>query len=164
MGKSKNDGSDWLPSGARPPMRGNRRRVSKKRTILEYSITHWIGVLVIIIPVAIWILPSEETEQERLEREKVEAAEAAEERRKGFHCLSQWDGSHRKFKDTVEKHLNDPDSFEHVETRITPVSPNGTHMLFMKYRASNMFGGKAVATATAEVRNAGCGITVLSYQ
>lgn len=31
--------------------------------------------------------------------------------------------------------MRDPDSFEHIETRITPVTEGGTHQLVMKYRA-----------------------------
>lgn len=45
--------------------------------------------------------------------------------------------------------LNDPDSFEHVETRY---KDEGNYLLvFLKYRANNKFGAKVLNTATAKV-------------
>lgn len=103
-------------------------------------------------------------EQER----QVEEAEAAkklaaqvEEQRKGFHCLSAWDGSHTTFVRVVEEQLRDPDSFEHIETRITPVK-DGKHNLIMEYRAKNGFGGYTVGLAVGIVDNASCSATLLS--
>lgn len=89
--------------------------------------------------------------QEMKEREK---------RRKGFHCLSGWDGSHRGVKDYTKKNMREPDSFEHIETRITPVDDNGRHTLSMTYRARNGFGGMNVAVAVATIRNADCSATI----
>ena len=88
----------------------------------------------------------------------------AEKRRKGFHCLSGWDGSHREVKKYVEKRMRDPDSFEHIETRITPVNAKGEHALIMKYRAKNGFGGMTVGVAVATINNANCAATVASVQ
>ena len=51
-----------------------------------------------------------------------EAAVVVEKKRKGFHCLSAWDGSHRGVKTYVEERMREPDSFEHIETRITPIN------------------------------------------
>ena len=73
----------------------------------------------------------------------------AENFRKGFHCLSSWNGSHREVVARVKSVLNDPDSFEHDETKVTPVE-NGVHQILMKYRATNGFGavvrGAAIGT------------------
>ncbi|MFC3713713.1 zinc ribbon domain-containing protein [Sphingoaurantiacus capsulatus] len=91
-----------------------------------------------------------------------EAAEAAEEKRKGFHCLSAWDGSHRAVVDSVKASLRDPDSFEHDETKITPVDEKGKHALSMKFRARNGFGGMNLGVAIASVDNATCGATVVA--
>lgn len=82
--------------------------------------------------------------------------EQAENRRKGFHCLSSWDGSHRDFVRQVRARLNDPDSFEHDETRVTPVSDEGTHLIFMEFRARNAFGGIVRNTARGSYRQSGC--------
>jgi len=84
----------------------------------------------------------------------------AERRKKGFHCLSDWDGSHRRVKTFIEGRLRDPDSFEHVETKITPMDADGNHTLFMTYRAKNGFGGVNVETAIATVKNSNCAATI----
>lgn len=94
-----------------------------------------------------------------LEREAEQAAkreEEAEERRKGFHCLSGWDGSHAAFKRQVKSMMRNPSSFEHISTRVTPVSDAGTHTVFMEYRAENGFGGMTVGSATGEYSSANC--------
>ena len=82
-----------------------------------------------------------------LKEKRAEELMEAANRRKGFHCLSAWDGSHRGVKQYVENNMRDPDSFEHIETSITPVDQAGKHTLLMKYRARNGFGGMNVAIA-----------------
>lgn len=80
------------------------------------------------------------------------AAKEAENRENGFHCLSGWDGSNRSMVRQVEAGLRDPDSFEHVDTTITPVNPKtGKHGVRMTFRAKNGFGGVNVGRAIAEV-------------
>lgn len=88
-------------------------------------------------------------------------AAAAEEQRKGFHCLSKLDGSNRSLVDQVKAQLRDPDSFEPIETRITPAD-NGQHHVTMRYRAKNGFGGYNVSRATAKVDHASCEATLIS--
>lgn len=101
------------------------------------------------------------------EDRKIAAAKAAdeqEERRKGFHCLSAWDGSHRDFARAIKQNLRDPDSFEHVETRVTPVGDDGTHKILMTYRARNGFGGMNVGEALGTFRNDNCDPTILTVE
>ena len=92
----------------------------------------------------------------RAEEARLETVRKKEERRKGFHCLSGWDGSHRAFKAAVKRHLRDPDSFEHIETRVTPADENGEHRIWMTYRARNGFGGMNVAVATGTYLRHNC--------
>ena len=101
---------------------------------------------------------AEKADAERKKREKEAArlAEKAEEKRKGFHCLSAWDGSHREVVREVKRLLNDPGSFEHDQTLVSPVSKEGTHKLTMHFRAKNAFGGYVRGTARATYTNAGC--------
>lgn len=87
------------------------------------------------------------------------AAASAEERRKGFHCLSAWDGSSRQFVQAVKAQLRDPGSFEHEETRITPVNAEGQHAIIMTYRARNGFGGMNVSRAIGSISQASCEVT-----
>lgn len=91
-----------------------------------------------------------------------ESVKQAEDRRKGFHCLSKWDGSHRELVNELKRSLREPDSFEHVETRITPVNAKGVHLLTMEYRARNGFGGMNVGRLVAAVKNSDCSFTIIS--
>ena len=79
----------------------------------------------------------------------------ADEKRKGFHCLSPWDGSDRDVVRLVKKDLRDPDSFEHDETRISPEN-QGKHLLVMIYHAKNGFGGYNKAAVTAILDHETC--------
>ena len=73
-------------------------------------------------------------------RKEQEIAEAktkaqAERRVKIEKQFSAWDGSHITFSRAIKDNLNDPSSFEHVETRY---EDKGTYILVsMKYRAKN---------------------------
>lgn len=104
--------------------------------------------------------------QKSLELEQAASAQAdaAEQNRRGFHCLSAWDGSVRNFKVAVQALMREPDSFEHIQTRITPVNDAGFHIAFMDYRSRNGFGGMNVSTATASVRNSDCSFTILTVE
>lgn len=76
---------------------------------------------------------------------------------KGFHCLSAWDGSHTGMVREVKAGLRDPDSFEHVDTLITPVqAETGMHGVTMTFRARNGFGGLNLGTAIGEVDPTTC--------
>jgi hypothetical protein len=95
------------------------------------------------------------------ERAQPMAAPApTDDQRAGFHCLSNWNGAHRDLNAAVVATLRDPDSFQHIETRITPMNPDGTHLLFMDYRARNGFGGMNIGHVAAVVQNSDCSFTV----
>ena len=89
-------------------------------------------------------------------------AQRNQDRQKGFHCLSSWDGSHREVVRRVEQRLRDPDSFEHIETRITPVNAEGFHLLFMTFRAQNGFGGMNVGEASATIKQSDCSFETIA--
>ena len=76
-------------------------------------------------------------------------------------CLSPWDGSHRDLTRRVKGQLVDPDSFEHISTRVSPVSA-GIHTWRMTFRAKNGFGGMVVNAATGYYQNEGCRGTLVS--
>jgi len=106
-----------------------------------------------------------ESPAEVKEREADEAAtltEKAENARKGFNCLSGWDGSNASLVSQVKNQLREPDSFEHAETKITPRSASGQHTVVMKYRARNGFGGMNVGEALATIDGASCEATVIT--
>lgn len=74
---------------------------------------------------------------------------------KGFHCLSGWDGTSASLVEKVKSKLRDPESFEHVETKVTPVE-KGEHSIIMRYRARNGFGGLNVDTAMGTLSHSTC--------
>lgn len=106
----------------------------------------------------------EERAKAEAEEEAKEQAEAqaeldaeAEEKRKGFHCLSTWDGSNRSGKDQLRAALRDPDSFEHIETRIYPLDDAASeHGAYMRYRARNGFGGMNVEEIYMRINHETC--------
>jgi hypothetical protein len=95
------------------------------------------------------------------EQIKAEATKAEEDQQRGFHCLSGWDGSNASLVQQVKDQLREPDSFEHIETRIM-AEVNGKHTIMMEYRARNGFGGMNVATALGTVDHHSCEATLTS--
>lgn len=63
--------------------------------------------------------------------------------------FSAWDGSHRNMEKWVKAHMNDPGSYEHVETRYNDDGVNLT--VSLKFRGRNAFGGVVTQTAAATV-------------
>ena len=112
-----------------------------------------VGILLTIIIFGLYQCsrPTELTEQERLDQAVAEDAEIMN-RIKGLHCLSRWDGSNVSLVSFVKSGLRDPDSFEHVDTLITPKSDEtGMHGITMSYRARNGIGGMNLSRAIGEV-------------
>lgn len=76
--------------------------------------------------------------------------------------FSAWDGSHQGLTAYVKRHMNDPDSFEHDETRY---SDEGDYLLIhMTFRGKNAFGGVVRNSVTAEVDLSGNVLEVLSQE
>jgi hypothetical protein len=84
---------------------------------------------------------------------------AAKEKDKAFGlwCLSTWDGSHPEFVKAVWAQLNDPDNFEHDDTLVWTVRPNGRNQIVMAFRAKNGFGGTMRYKAAGTFDNKTCG-------
>ena len=83
-------------------------------------------------------------------------AKELETKRKGFHCLSSWDGSLKNDR-AFKNRLKDPKSYDHIETLITP-NRNGYHKATIRYRARNSFGGMIIETTQVLVSNSTCNI------
>jgi hypothetical protein len=97
------------------------------------------------------------TELAAAEAERVAAAEqVAHDQKYGFTCLSLWDGSHDGFVAAVKQTLNDPDSFEHDETKTWPVNAEGRNTILMNFRAKNAFGGTIRVKASGSFDNKTC--------
>ena len=58
-------------------------------------------------------------------------------------CFSAWDGSHLRIKDWLKRnYLNDPGSYEHVETRFGLIGTGDSLNVITKFTAKNGFGGR----------------------
>ena len=91
--------------------------------------------------------------------------EKAEERRKGFHCLSAWDGNHGGLEALVRDSLKDPGSMETHKPQITPVQETtGQHHIFMDFGARNSFGGVVRNQAIGWVDPDTCEATLISVE
>ncbi len=94
------------------------------------------------------------------------STEEREEKRKGFHCLSKWDGNHDGLEALVRMQMNDPGSMKTYVTRITPVSEfqQGNHYVEMDFGGKNAFGGMVRHTAHAWVDPDTCEATLLRIE
>ncbi|MAQ30376.1 MAG: hypothetical protein CL950_10445 [Erythrobacter sp.] len=110
-----------------------------------------------------------EEEAARIERDRKAELAAAErkrardeKRRTGLHCLSAWDGSNRSAVRLMKnQYLRDPDSFDHIETRILPLDEGtGEHGAWMRYRARNGFGGMNVEDIYLRIDSETCSATL----
>lgn len=85
-----------------------------------------------------------------------EIAQKEKDLRYAHNCLSVWDGSHGAFVRLVEAQLNDPDSFDHVETTTWPRRDDGRNQIVMTFRAKNGFGGVVTGKAVGTVTGSDC--------
>ena len=76
--------------------------------------------------------------------------------------FSSWDGSHPGLERLIKESMNDPDSYEHVETRFR--DDDDYIFVITKFRGANAFGGKVVNTVSAKVDFNGNVIEVLSQE
>jgi hypothetical protein len=90
--------------------------------------------------------------KERVDAERIQAKLAAEIAAKHDRVKKQfsvYDGSHRKLEQYIKANMNDPDSYEHIETQYWV---RDSHIVVRtKFRGRNGFGGKVVASARGEV-------------
>ena len=98
-------------------------------------------------------------EQEAARRESQEALD----KQRGFHCLSTWNGSHIRLVQAVKRQLDDPGSFKHDRTKVTPVDEAGRHRLVMRFRANNEYGALVLHDVEAVYRNRDCSVVTWDY-
>ncbi len=92
--------------------------------------------------------PSKPKTKEEIRKEKIEEH------------FSAWDGSHRGLTKLIKKSMNDPDSYDHVETRY---SDKGDHLIVKTtFRGKNAFGGVVKNWVIAKVDLDGNVIEVIS--
>lgn len=107
----------------------------------------------------------EKEEQKRLAAEIAEETRKQQELEKNRQELvekqfSSWDGSHRGLTKIIKDNMNDPDTYDHMETRFRDL---GDYLLVTtKFRGANAFGGKVINTVTAKVDFEGNVVEVIS--
>jgi len=74
--------------------------------------------------------------------------------------FSGWDGSHRELKNYITGSMNDPESYEHIETKYVDKGDN--IIIITRFRGNNAFGGKVVNTIRAKVDLQGNIIEILN--
>ena len=110
-----------------------RKRITKK---LFRFVLLPVFVLVIVLMVAVAPKDAPPKTQEQIRKELIEKQ------------FDKWDGAHIKLKQLVKRSMNDPKSFENVQTRY---NDNGDHLiLHMVFRGKNAFGGVVTHRAYAE--------------
>tara|TARA_R110000823_G_scaffold309594_1_gene433945 strand:+ start:10798 stop:11442 length:645 start_codon:yes stop_codon:yes gene_type:complete len=65
--------------------------------------------------------------------------------------FSAWDGSCRNLERSIKNNMNDPDSYEHIETRYSYDPDEGYFDVITKFRGRNGFGGMVVNAVKAKV-------------
>ena len=86
-----------------------------------------------------------------------------EEQRKGFHCLSKWDGNHDGMERLIRAELNDPGSMETHSTKIAPVQ-DGIHAVVVDFSAKNAYGGMVRQEAQGFVDHDTCEATLWAIE
>ena len=125
-----------------------------------FAATGILRVLAIVTVVALGLVACTETST----NQGSGTSDNNEDKRKGFHCLSPWDGNHDGLEALIREEIRDPNSMETIETRITPVNANGNHTVSLTFRSRNGFGGMVRSTAFGTVDNDTCKATLLTIQ
>lgn len=95
--------------------------------------------------------PYESEQDKQAEQEKASAKKAVIEARikKLESQFSAWDGSHRALERVIKNGMNDPDSYEHVETTYRDLGDS--LIVSTTFRGKNAFGGMVKNTVVAQV-------------
>ena len=108
--------------------------------------TKWATCFVIFIAMSIIatcvIICSDPTPSAESDKHKELTRE--ERIKKAFHP---WDGAHINLERWVKKSMNDPNSYEHVETRFREATGDSVFII-MTFRGKNAFGGVVKNTVT----------------
>ncbi|MCX9105894.1 DUF4875 domain-containing protein [Aeromonas veronii] len=108
------------------------------------------------------VYPYESKQDKQAEIDKVSAKKAVIEARikKLESQFSAWDGSHRTLERAIKKSMNDPDSYEHVETTYRDLGDS--LIVSTTFRGKNGFGGVVKNTVVAQVDLDGNILSIIS--
>ena len=135
-----------------------RKLLSTKRGMITGLAVVLVLIIVIVAACTAGSGGSESAAQDT-KQTTTQSAEDKENRRKGFHCLSTWDGNHDGMNELIKAELNDPGSLEVHTTRIAPVE-GGVHAVKVDFSAKNAFGGMVRNEATGFIDHDTCEATL----
>lgn len=81
---------------------------------------------------------------------ELEKRKAARETKRIENQFSAWDGSHPELTRIIKEQMNDPDSYQHVETRFKKID-DSTIDVYTTFRGKNKFGGVITKKVYAKV-------------
>lgn len=117
----------------------------KKKKEEEYTAKEHIrGIIFILIIIAIIWIALRSCGNEEI-KEPLTPAEQRQERIE--QCFSAWDGSHIELTKLIKESMNDPDSYEHIETRYW--DKDSVLFIVTSFRGKNAFGGVIKQTISA---------------
>lgn len=67
----------------------------------------------------------------------------------GDNCINGWTGGCKAIEKYLRDNLDDPDSYENIETKFWDM--NGYEVVVTKYRSRNQYGAKSISTIKAKV-------------
>ena len=98
----------------------------------EKIVGRWIAVAFIVIVILIAVLWRASCNN------RIKETSTGQSQKRIEQCFSKWDGSHIELTKLLKSSMNDPDSYEHVETRYW--SRDNEIYIITTYRGKNGFG------------------------
>ncbi len=136
--------------------------IVSKKTFITYSKTGKVEYANNEVPDFKTFINEDAVETQKMEKEaeKLIAKQKAEYNKRADKfeedCLSSWDGSNRELVKLVKESMNDPKSFEHVETRYRLY--NGYAVITMQFRGKNAFNATITNSVTAKINLEDCSV------
>ena len=112
-------------------------------------------VFIIISKTCTFHPPKPQTEAEKVQQSKNDSFNESQERKRNAaedaekQYFSAWDGSCAPLVKYIKDHMNDPESFEHIETKYK--IRDGYFFVIMRYTGKNGFGGRVRDNVNANV-------------
>jgi len=116
----------------------DHKRKQRKLTLITIAA---VGIPVLIMIFSLNSKNTKEVERPLTKEEKIQQQ------------FSSWDGSHRNVTDAIKRSMNDPDSYEHVETVYWILDDK--IVVKTTFRGNNAFGAKVLNTIRSEVSLSG---------
>lgn len=140
----------------------NSGKIVSKKTFITYSKTGKIEYDNDKVPDYSTLIDKKVIENQKLNNEAevlvAKQQDAYEKRKTEFEekCLDGWDGSHTELVRMRKKTMDNPKSFEHVETTYRLFGDYA--IIVMKYRGENKFGALILTSLTAKVSLEDCSV------